>query len=240
MKLVVVTDVHANLPALDAVLNEVRAESYDALVHLGDAISIGPNPAECLDLLLALPHTQFVMGNHDEWFVYGLPQPQPSWMSDGEVEHQQWTYAQLNDAHRAAVAQWPYRLEETPAGVQVLFLHYALDPARGFAPVLRQPGVEDLDRLFAQEEAELIFYGHTHQALDRQGRVRYVNPGALGCHNQPLARYVVVQVENGHYTLEHRAAPYDIRRLYETFETRQVPEREFIYRAFFGGLLGRP
>jgi hypothetical protein len=119
-----------------------------------------------------------------------------------------------------------------------LFLHYALDPAGGFVSVFQQPEVAELDQLFAQESAALICYGHTHRALDRQGRAHYVNPGALGCYRQPLARYAVAQFDNGRYILEHRAAPYDPQRLYQTFEARQTPEREFIYQAFFGGLLG--
>jgi putative phosphoesterase len=237
VKLIILADVHANLPALEAALNQARAEGYDALIHLGDAIAIGPYPAECLDLLLSLPNAYFVMGNHDEWFAHGLPQPQPSWMSDGEVAHQHWTHAQLDPALKAVVAQWPYRLEETFAGVQVLFLHYALEPTGGFVTVFQQPGVAKLDQLFAQETATLICYGHTHRALDMQGRARYVNPGALGCYSQPLARYTVAQFDNGRYTLEHRAAPYDPAPLYQTFEARQVPEREFIYRAFFGGVM---
>ena len=65
MRVVVITDVHANLPALKAVLESIRVEGYDALVHTGDAIAIGPYPAECLDLLLGVPNIRFVMGNHD-------------------------------------------------------------------------------------------------------------------------------------------------------------------------------
>src|SRR5262245_11592812 len=97
-KLIVITDAHANLPALSAVLAAVQKEGYDGIVHTGDAIGIGPHPAECLDLLLNTPNLDCVMGNHDAWFVEGLPQPQPAWMSEGEVQHQQWTHQALDPA----------------------------------------------------------------------------------------------------------------------------------------------
>jgi predicted phosphodiesterase len=87
-KLIVITDAHANLPALTAVLDAARREGYDRIVHTGDAIGIGPFPAEVLDRLLNTPNLECIMGNHDAWFVDGLPQPQPPWMSDGEVRHQ--------------------------------------------------------------------------------------------------------------------------------------------------------
>ena len=60
MRFVVVTDVHANLPALEAALTEIRGEGYDLLVHTGDAIGIGPQPAACLNLLLQTPSIRFV------------------------------------------------------------------------------------------------------------------------------------------------------------------------------------
>ncbi len=73
MKIAVITDVHANLPALWAVLAATRQERCDLIVHTGDAIGIGPFPAECLELLLETPHMICLMGNHDAWLVDGLP-----------------------------------------------------------------------------------------------------------------------------------------------------------------------
>jgi hypothetical protein len=80
----------------------------DAIYHTVDAIGIGPYPAESLDRLLHTPRVRCVMGNHDAWFAYGLPQPQPSWMSEGEVAHQRWVHAALDPALRPVVARWPY------------------------------------------------------------------------------------------------------------------------------------
>src|SRR3954454_21809972 len=77
-KLIVITDAHANLPALTAALEAAQKEGYDGIVHTGDAFAIGPYPAECLDVLLNTPKLECVMGNHDAWFVDGLPQPQPA------------------------------------------------------------------------------------------------------------------------------------------------------------------
>jgi protein phosphatase len=130
MKIAVITDVHANLPALEAALNAIRRKGCEALFHTGDAIGIGPYPAECLDLLLNTPNTHFVKGNHELWFVDGLPQPQPAWMSDGEVAHQRWTHASLDAKLRSVVADWPMRHEQQFEGVRMTFVHYGLDAMR--------------------------------------------------------------------------------------------------------------
>jgi predicted phosphodiesterase len=256
LKIAVITDVHANLPALEAALDAIRAEGCDVIFHTGDAIAIGPYPDECLGLLLDTPKIQFVAGNHDAYFVDGLPEPQPDWMSDGEVQHQRWTHARLDaqhyrragqlsdawtytrlDAHlRSVLAQWPYILEREFEGVRTVFVHYGLAlSGRDFVPVVRQANATDLDRMFISHDADLIFYGHHHSRSDVQGRARYVNPGSLGCHDKAVARYCVVEFQQGRYTVEHRAVSYDDTALFRTFERRDVPERQFIYRAFFGG-----
>jgi putative phosphoesterase len=236
MRIAVMTDVHANLPALEAALESIRAEGYDAIFHTGDAIAIGPFPAECLDLLLNIPNIQFVMGNHDAYFVHGLPTPQPAWLSDGEVRHQRWTHSRLDPHMRSVLANWPLLLEHDLEGVRTLFVHYALAPSgQDFWPVIKDPTVAELDRIFAFHDAGLIFYGHHHRRSDKQGRARYVNPGSLGCHSEPVARYCVVELQGGQYRVEHRGVPYDDGRLLAAFEQRGVPEREFIYHAFFGG-----
>jgi predicted phosphodiesterase len=238
MRLAVLTDIHANLPALNAELTAIREHDYDLLVHTGDAISIGPFPAECLDLLLGLPRTRLLMGNHDAWFIHGLPTPQLGWMSDGEVLHQQWTHAQLDPGLQTIVAQWPYVLTEIYDQVQLTFLHYPLNGHQQILPVMPQPTFTDLDRAFAGYPGELIFYGHHHPFSDRHGRVRYINPGSLGCAPTAEARFCVVDIAHGRWKVTHWSVPYDDTVLYHAFEARAVPERTFIYQAFFGGRFG--
>lgn len=241
MKIIVITDVHANLPALQAALDSIRQEGYDLLVHTGDAIAIGPFPAESLDLLLNTPNARFITGNHDAYFAYGLPQPQPAWMSDGEVAHQQWTHAQLDPSLRTKVAQWPYCIQENFAGVDITFVHYGLDATgREFAPTLWQPTVNDLDKLFAQHATPLLFYGHHHPFSDMQGRARYINPCSLGCNTAPLARYTVVEIQQNTFAIGHRQVTYDDQALSAAFVQRNVPDRSLINRFFFGGRLPIP
>ena len=86
MKIAVLTDVHGNLPALQVALRAMRREGADAIFHTGDAIGIGPFPAECLELLLSTSGMNLICGNHDAYFSTGLAEPQPPWMSDCEIK----------------------------------------------------------------------------------------------------------------------------------------------------------
>jgi hypothetical protein len=105
--LAVITDVHANLPALDAALAAIAAMGCDAIVHTGDAVGIGPFPAETLDRMLAVPRLRFVMGNHDAWLAQDVATHPPAWMDAEEVDHHRWVSAQVDPALWAVVAGWP-------------------------------------------------------------------------------------------------------------------------------------
>jgi putative phosphoesterase len=236
MKIIIFTDVHANLPALRAMLSTVQAEGYDLLIHLGDAVAIGPHPAETLDLLLSTPSIRLIKGNHDQWFADGLPDPIPEWMSKGEVEHQQWTHSQIDPKLKSIVSEWPLIVQENLGGVDIAFMHYRLDEAKkDFAKVFRDPPEEQLENLFQPFTEPLILYGHTHIFSDKQAASRYINPGSLGCFARPVARYTVLKIKNGKHHVEHCAVQYNDDDLWETFETRKAPERQFLYKAFFDG-----
>ena len=236
MRLIIFSDVHANLPALKAIQSAIEADGYDLAIHTGDVLAIGPSPAECLDLLLNMPHTRLIMGNHDAYFAFGIPQPLPPYLSEGEYQHQLWTHRQIDPTLRSIVAGWPYVIEQEIEQVATTFLHYQMNAAGdNFAPVIRHPERGDLDQLFAHQSGSLLFFGHDHNASDHPGRLHYINPGSVGCFNRAIARYVLVDYSNGSYTIEHHQVAYDDEDLYREFEKRHVPEREFIYQVFFGG-----
>lgn len=235
-KIAVMTDVHANLPALQAALDEIHREQCEAIYHAGDAIAIGPHPAECLDLLLRTPGMHMVLGNHEMWFAYGLPDPRPPWMSEGEVEHQKWVHAQLDPSLLATITGWPYVIDRECEGVRITFLHHApADSPSGFAPVVPYPSGRGLDVLFGKHDTDLVFSGHTHADWNVAGRARYANVGSLRCHKEPLARFALPECHQGDYRLEKRAVRYDDASLFEALERRGVPERGFICETFFGG-----
>ncbi len=71
MKLIILSDIHANWQALDAVLNK---ENYDGLIFLGDAVDLGPDPGNCVRFLMSSSNRRFwaVRGDHDYEMAYGL------------------------------------------------------------------------------------------------------------------------------------------------------------------------
>jgi predicted phosphodiesterase len=232
----VISDLHANLPALQTFLAAVEDEGCDLFYHLGDSIVIGPHPRECVELLLATPRIRLIRGNHETYFLDGIPEPRPTWLTEGEALHQTWVREQLGPEFREALITWPWIMDEEFEGVKVRFQHYALDTLGvDFAPSLRDPAADELVTYFGTPRVQLLFYGHTHCFADQRAGTRLINPGSLGCQKEALVPFTIVEIDRGKFRVEHRVVPYNDRIVYRDFERRQVPERNVLYGAFFGG-----
>jgi len=239
MRAAVITDAQANLPALQAALHAIEGHGVDTIFHTGDAIGVGPFPAQTLDLLLNTPKMRFVMGDFDALFVDGLPEAAPPGMRADVFEHQQWTHAMLDPALRETMAAWPYLINSEAEGVPLAFMHYALaEDRRSFLPVVEEPEAGDLDELFAGVDAMVVFYGHVPQKSSLQGRAMYINPGSLGCQTSATANYCIFDIRSGNIVIDHHQVVYDDSSLLPAFEKRGVPGRIPFLQAFFGGRFG--
>lgn len=239
MRLGVITDAHGNLPALETALSDMRGHRVDRIVHMGDAIGIGPQPREALRRLLREPALTCLMGNHEEWFAFGLPEPRPVWMRSGEVRHHAWMHGLLDEQLRAAVAGFEWQLRLDLGGVALHLAHYALDARRmpgrpSFVDSLRDPTVGDLDRLFAGVSADIICFGHDHLSHDLRGRAHYATPGPLGCSHDGTARWMLIDDGDGRVEVTWRAPAYDDAPVLAMLAERAVPAHEYIRRVFFG------
>ena len=217
----------------------VNQIGYDVLYHAGDAIAIGPFPCEVLSMLSSIPEAHFVRGNHDNYYVDGLPMPLPKCMSEGEVAHQLWTHNTLGSEWKKWLSSWPLQIDVEHDGVRFTIAHYGLSVPNGdFSPLVREPSTTDLDAVFGDINGEVVGYGHIHQASDITGERRYINVGSLGCAPKAIARFAIIDVTSGQYTVRYKEVTYDDSELHLAFETRNVPERDFIDKAFFGGRFG--
>lgn len=234
-KIVVCTDAHANLPAVRAMKRAAAGEGADAWYHLGDALNIGPFPAETLEELLGIPGIHFVRGNHENYLSGRIPLERAQGAEQSEFEHVDWTRSQLTSAMLDTIEAWPEVLEENICGVRTAFLHYAVDPVtRDFCRLIPHPTAEDLDRLFGSIHVELLFYGHDHCAADLTGLARYLNPGSLGAGFTSEAAYLVAEFGSGTLSIVRKTASYDREELLTALELRKVPARDTIRRIFYG------
>lgn len=228
----VIADTHANLPATRAALDALKSAGCDVVVHVGDAVALGPHPDEVVSLLVE-SGVRCVMGNHDEWSAFGLPEPPPPWLRDAAIAHQRWTRSQLSDAHRDTMKAWPYALALDCGDVTAVFVHYARRDGEWSDEPSANPTGSDFEQLFAGVAGDVVIFGHDHREHDlAAGDRRFLNPGSVGCHDKAEARALVLTPAASAIAVARLAVSYDDAELLPAFEERQVPWRDFILRTF--------
>jgi len=235
-RLAILSDIHANLPALDVVLADIGRLACDRIYHAGDLIGIGPYPAEVVDLARDTG-LRCVQGNHDQLLTTGIPlAPTPN-MDDGELMHQHWTHSRLHLAHRDFIRAFPYLRRETIDGVDLTVVHFALTAAgNSFKRVSPGGSDEEILRSFDETPGTLVCFGHLHsRQFNRQFAGRhFLSAGGVGCSHDSTAAYAVLDLHGGAFEVELRKVKYERGALLKRYDELEVPARESIRKAFFG------
>jgi putative phosphoesterase len=200
-------DIHGNLPALDAVLQDIEREQPDLIVVGGD-LAAGPLPRATLDRLIGLgDRARFIRGNADRELVacYDTGSANPRLPDEAQLALQ-WVAGQLDRAHRDFLAQLPEHLVVAVEGLgDVLFCHGS---PRDDEEILTAVTPESRAREALEGIAQsVVVCGHTHMQFDRSvGAVRVVNAGSVGMpYGEPGAYWLLLGPE---VTLRHTS--YDL------------------------------
>ena len=175
MPIAALYDIHANLPALEAVLAEIQQQQVDQIVVGGDVLP-GPMPRETLDLLLKLEiPVQFIQGNGEVAVLESMAGREPSKVQPPYRHIIQWTAEQLSQDDRNTIAAWPKTLRLG----DILFCHAT--PRNEDEIFTKLTSDAKLEPVFAGVDAALVVCGHTHMQFDRRvGKIRVVNAGSVG------------------------------------------------------------
>lgn len=233
MKILILSDVHSNLVALEAVLS--AAGEVDAVWNLGDTIGYGPKPRECIDRMVDLFANPVLVGNHDLACI-------------GEIDiaefnpvaqvASRWTALQLGMDHRAYLRDLPATIDAGP---------YTLAHGSPRSPVWEYvTNITIATENFACFESDVCFIGHTHiamfarltpdapeaeiaplhhgQSLDLLGGRYLINPGSVGQprDRDPRAGYAILDTDVG--TLTAFRAEYDIPATQRQMALANLPD----------------
>lgn len=213
MRIALLADLHANLPAVRAVLQDAAQIGCDAIWCAGDVVGRGPHPNEVVELLRTVDVVT-VQGNWDEAVGMGREVTGSIWESPEAEAHGQrsleWTAARLSEENMAWLRQLPVTLRIGVEGRLAHLFHgtplkqneYLWDdrPSRYFA------------RIASDEGDDLFCFGHTHETYHRvSGQAHFVAAGSVGCGGagDGSARYAVIYVTESDLVVGFRGIPYD-------------------------------
>ncbi len=211
MRVAALYDIHGNLPALEAVIAELKTLRVDQIVIGGDVLP-GPMPRETLALLRGLDiRCHYIRGNGDREVVLRRQGVESDGVAPAFRGMVQWVADQLDDDHEAWLSSWPLTHTMDISGLgQVLFCHAT--PRNDTDTFTRGTPDDVLAPLFASLPSPMVVCGHTHMPFDRVvGKTRVVNAGSVGMpFGDPGADWLLlgpdVELRHTSYDLESAAA----------------------------------
>lgn len=237
MRILVLSDIHSNATALEAVLSAAK-DRWDRSVCLGDVVGYGPDPEEVTARLRAMS-TQTIRGNHDKAVTGLMPTEDFNPIAKSAVE---WTRAQLKPEE----LEWLAALPPGPLATDgIVMVHGALqdEDEYVFTPAQALDGLLD-------STAPITFFGHTHHqggfayqdsqlevlqirpragepfaALRLEPTHRYLlNPGSIGQprDGDPRAAFAIADLE--HHVIEFWRVPYNISMVQERMRAAGLPD----------------
>ena len=224
MRVAALYDIHGNLPALEAVLAELRVAGVDRVVVGGDVLP-GPMPAACLDALSALDvPVAYLFGNGERDVLAVRGGSMPARVPPAFHETMRWVMAALPADSLDFLATWPRTVRVTSSTLgEVLFCHAT--PADENRIFTRSTDEQRLRPEFEGADAELVVCGHTHMQFERtisidDGRaVRIVNAGSVGMpFGEPGAYWALLGKD-----VELRRTVYDVEAAQQAISATEYP-----------------
>lgn len=212
-RVAVLSDLHANLPALRAVLADLAAIGCQSVWCTGDVVGRGPHPDEVVDELRRL-EIPTVQGNWDEAVGLGRVQTGSAWAS---AEHEAeglaslaWSAGRMREENRAWLRQLPTTLRLEIDGRSVLLFHGSNLKQSDY--LWSDRPIRVFGRIATDEGDDIVCFGHTHETFHRVvGAVHFVAAGSVGCGeaDDARARYAVLDVTEDGVEVSFRGAEYD-------------------------------
>jgi len=234
-RIALISDVHANLVALEAILDDLDSLDGVQIVCLGDIAASGPQPREVVERFRSLD-CKMIMGNMDEWLL----EPE-SYQGNDEfyrivTDINLWCAAQLHGEDFSYLGAF-YQNAEIPLGISNKLLCYHGSPRSNTDFFTSSTPDEDLDVFLSGHQALVMVGGHSHvQMLRRYRSSLLINPGSVGLafecsqsseRNVPWAEYAVLGWDGNRIAVEFRRVPYDVGMLKNAAFNSGMPHVEW-------------
>jgi putative phosphoesterase len=197
IRLAVISDIHGNLPALEAVLEDIEAQGITDIHHLGDLVGYNPFPNETV-ALIAQRRIPGITGNYDQAVLAQVPDPIGELLNAKITpmgrEIYAWTVQEVNSRSREFLAAQPWRLSLARGAWRLLLTHGS---PRHIKDYVRPSWPDDMvGDLLAEVQEDILLTGHTHIPVVRQVKGKWLlNPGSVGFpkDGNPQAAYAVLE-----------------------------------------------
>lgn len=219
-------DVHANLPALEAVLAHAKSQDAQLIWNIGDFLGYGAFPNEVIDRLRDLDAVS-ILGNYDRK-VLKIAKKAEKWKGKKAPEKLfafEWAFEQLTAANRQYLKSLPEERLIELEGWRILLIHAS--PASREEHLTPETPNERLEELSAMTPAQIVIHGHSHiPFLRKVGQTWWINTGSVGRPDDgdPRACYAVLRLTSRQVQVRHFRVEYDLQAAVDGIRRSRLPE----------------
>ena len=213
-KLLILSDIHGNWPALQAVLD--AEPHYDMAVFCGDVVDYGPFPVECLHWVRE--HCEHVVrGNHDNALAFDVDCRCKGSFREYSLATRAWHHTLLEESDREFLQKMP-----VIDWFEFDGRHFRMTHATPQGDMFEYLSADQWESRIAELDADFILLGHTHvQAQRNFGRVTVVNPGSVGLARDKTGEACYAVYQSGVVTLKR--IPYDVSLTVKALRQSPLP-----------------
>jgi putative phosphoesterase len=227
MRVAIISDIHGNIAALEAVLADLKNQNVKTTYCLGDLVGYAPFPNEVIDRIQrdAIPA---IMGNYDDGVGFdrdecGCAYRDPEDQRLGDLSLQ-WTQKTVTRDRKLFLQSLQAEIRFDADGKRFRLVHGS--PRRMNEYLFEDRPLSSFQRLAATSEAHVLIFGHTHKPYaKRVDGVLFINAGSVGKpkDGDPRACYVVLDT-TGDVDVEFRRVPYDIQAVASAIRRSELPD----------------
>lgn len=227
MKIAVISDIHANLHALEAVWEDIEIQKPDQVYCLGDLVGYGAFPNEVVSFIRERK-IPTVMGNYDEGVGFdlidcGCVYKDPDLIKLGDLSLR-WSREVTSEENKLYLQTLPMQIRIEPARPRMMLVHGS--PRKINEYLYEDRPEATFERIAKLAATDVLLFGHTH--LPYQKKVTgtlFINTGSVGKpkDGDPRAGYVILEVKR-RPRAEFRRVPYDIQSAAEAIRRSELPD----------------
>jgi len=219
-KLAILSDIHGNLPALEAVNADMQYFDVDHVIVPGDVISFGPFSRQVAENVIRNGWS-VIRGNNEFFLIdYKTPRAPDEWNDPIQFAPTAWLEGQFDHTLKTIIGSWPdtlnLRFKDAPP-IQV----FHGTPQSPWDSIDWTSTDEGIEKILSNVETDFVICGHTHLPLDRQsGKWRIFNPGSVGVPLDGIfsASYMILDGNEQGWTPTFRRIPFDYETVFDEFE----------------------
>ena len=241
MKIGIISDIHGNVKALNAVLKELEKQNIEKIICLGDLIGGSPMSEEVVQKIIEIKDKLIIVrGNRERYIIEGMPKvvhDEKIEISKEQMKRHECLRNSLSNLSLEYIHSLPREITYEVEGKKIYIAHYPMKEDGNFRQHVKDATPEENEVMFVGIDADIYLYGHTHKEIfNKINNKMYINPGALGCPGKTkYAPYGILTINKEKQEYEQKYVKYNVQEVIDDIKQIKFPGYEGVLRLFYGG-----